>query len=245
MYVLKSVIKWGWVPILITALALVGYFYLWPIVALGVGLGIILVIGLAVTAVGAQEKELERASLRLKQLAGYFNRRFAGNSSLSIFNIINGLFAIDNPRLWDWARACDMSQRIFNTWCSGFIVRLESDMRTRRFDIYLRTYLNELWLMNGHYHEFIEQFHEVADKFEIPGETIDQYNRFATEYNAFVQQFQENITELRKVAKTEIEAPSVKLAKELSMKKPLPATEKREEKPAPPAQPKDHKGYIM
>ncbi len=139
-----------------------------------------------------------------------------GSSSLSIFAIIDSLFNIDDSKLWDWARACDMSQRIFNTWCDSFISRVESDTRTGSFSVYLRTYLDELWLVISHYYEFVEQFYEVARKVELPQETIDQYNRFVVEYNAFVQRFRDNITELRKVAKAEIEAPSVKLANELS-----------------------------
>ncbi len=216
MYILKTIVTWGWCPILITALAVVGYIYEWPIGAVAPALGIILVVGLVVAASGAKGRELERLSLRLKELAGYFNRRFMGNSSLSIFAIINSLFNIDDPKLWDWARACDMSQRIFNTWCDSFISRVESDIRTRRFDIYLRTYLTELWLTNNHYYEFVEQFYEVASKVEIPRETIDQYNRFVMEYNAFIQHFRDNISELRKIAKTEVEPPSVNFAKELS-----------------------------
>ena len=209
------VFKVGWSPILITALAVAGYIREWPIEALGPVLFIILVIGLVMAATGAREKKLEQSSVRLKELAGYFNRRFAGDSSLSIFAIIDSLFNVDNPKLWDWARACDMSQRIFNTWCDSFISRVESDIRMRRFTIYLRTYLNELWLINSHYYEFVEQFHEVAEKVEIPQEAVDQYNRFVMEYNAFVQHFRDNIVELKKVAKTEIEPPSVKLAQEI------------------------------
>ena len=94
--------------------------------------------------------------------------------------------------------------------------RMESDIRTRRFDVYLHTYLNELWLVNSHYFEFVEQFYEIAEKVEIPAVTIDQYNRFVVEYNTFVQNFRDSIAELKKTAKTEIEPPSVKLAKELS-----------------------------
>ena len=112
----------------------------------------------------------------------------------------------------------------------------------RRFTVYLRTYLNELWLINSHYYEFVEQFYELAEKVEIPQETTDQYNRFVMEYNAFVQHFQDSIVELKKVARTEIEPPSVKLARELSGIKPAPATQKEEEKPS---QPTEHKGYIM
>jgi hypothetical protein len=242
MYVLKNVLKWGWYPSLITVLALVGYIYEWPIGVLATVLIIILIVGVAVAATGAKEKELELASQRLRQLAGYFNRRFTGNSSLSIFAIIDSLFNIDNPKLWDWARACDMSQRIFNTWCNSFIGRVESDIRTRRFDVYLRTYLNELWLVTNHYYEFVEQFYEVAEKVEIPQETIDQYNRFVTEYNAFAQDFRDNISELKKVARTEIEPPSVKLARELSGMKSLQATQKEEEQPPQTTQ---HKGYIL
>jgi hypothetical protein len=217
MYVLRAVIRWGWCPILITALAVVGFILEWEIWVVAPVLGIILVIGLVMAVIGAREKELERSSLKLKGLAGYFNRRFAGDSSLSIFAIINSLFKVDNPKLWDWARAADMSQRIFNTWCNSFIGRVESDIRTRRFDVYLRTYLNELWLINSYYYEFIEQFYEIAEKIEIPPETIDQYNRFVMEYNAFAQDFRDNISELRKVAGTLIEPPSVKFAKELSV----------------------------
>ncbi len=219
MYILKTIINWGWCPILITAVAVVSCIYEWPIEAVAPVLIIILVIGLVVAVTRAREKQLELSSQRLRQLAGYFNRRFMGSSSLSIFAIIDGLFNIDNPKLWDWARACDISQRIFNTWCSSFISRVESDVRARRFNANLRTYLNELWVVNNHYFEFIEQFYEVAEKVEIPRETIDQYNRFVMEYNAFAQDFRDNISELRKAIKTEIEPPSVKFAKELPVVK--------------------------
>jgi len=217
MYILRTIINWGWCPILITALAVVSCIYEWPITVVAPAVIIILVIGLVVAVIRAREKQLELSSLRLRQLAGYFNRRFMGNSSLSIFAIIDSLVNIEDPKLWVWVRACDISQRIFNTWCSSFIGRVESDIRTRSFSVYLRTYLNELWLVNSHYFEFIEQFYEMAAKVEIPRETIDQYNRFVMEYNAFAQDFRDNISELRKVAKTEIEPPSVKFAKELSV----------------------------
>ncbi len=216
MYILKTIIKWGWCPILITAVAVVSCIYGWPIQVVAPVLGVLLVIGLVVAVTGAREKQLELSALTLGQLAGHFNRRFMGSSSLSIFAIIESLFKVDEPKLWDWARACDMAQRIFNTWCSSFISRVESDIRTRKFNVYLRTYLNELWLLNSHYFEFIEQFYEMAAQIEMPRETIDQYNRFVMEYNAFAQDFRDNISELKKVARTEIEPPSVKLAKELS-----------------------------
>ena len=217
MYVLRTIVSWGWSPILITALAVVGYIYKWPDVAVVPALIVILVIGLVVAVTRARERRLELSTLSFKQLAGYFNRRFMGNSPLSIFAIIESLLNIDDPKLWDWVRVCDVSQRIFNTWCNSFISRVESDVRTGRFALYLRTYLNELWLLTSHYYEFIEQFYEVAEKVEIPAETRVQYNRFAVEYNAFVQDFRENISELKKVARTEIEPPSVRLAKELAV----------------------------
>jgi hypothetical protein len=191
----------------ITALALVGYILEWDLLVLAPILVIILAIGLVIAVVKTKEKQLELYSQRLRQLARYFNRRFAGNSSISIFTIIDTLFSIDNPELWDWARACDMVQRIFNNWCDSFIDRSESDIGTRKFNVYLRIYLDELWLMNTHYYEFIEQFYEVAQKVEIPKTTIEQYNRLVTEYNAFTQDFRDNISGLKKVARTEIEPP--------------------------------------
>ena len=215
MYTLKTLVSRGWYPTLITALALVGYFFGWPIEAIAPALIVILGIGLLVTAIKARERQLEASSIKLRQLAEYFNRRFMGDSSLSIFVTIDTLFTTDNPKLWDWARACDMSQRIFNSWCNSFISRMESDIGIRRFADYLYTYLNELWLITSRYFDFVEQFYEVAEKLEIPPETIDQYNKFVMEYNAFAQNFRDNITELRNIARTEIEPPSVKLAQEL------------------------------
>ena len=248
MYILKGlrvIVDWGWCPILITALAVASIYEWpieWPIAVVVPLLGIILVIGLVVAIVGARERQFEVSSLRLRQLAGYFNRRFAGNSSLSIFVIIDSLFNINNPKLWEWARACDMSQRVFNNWCNSFIDRLESDTRTGRFSIYLRTYLSELWLINTNYHEFVEQFCDIAQNVEIPRETIDQYKRFVMEYNNFAQNLQNSIIELKKVAKTEIEAPSVKLARELSeMKLPQASQDEREK----PSQTPRDRGYYM
>jgi len=215
MYTIKTIVNRGWYPALITALAVVGYILGWPIEAVAPALIIILGIGLVVTVIKAREKQLELSAVKLKQLAEYFNRRFMGDSSLSIFVIIDGLFNIDNPKLWDWARACDMSQRIFNSWCNNFIGRVESDIGFRKFAEYLNTYLNELWSITSHYYDFVEQFCEVAEKVEIPTEITDQYSKFVMEYNAFVQSFRDNITELRNIARTEIEPPSVKLAREL------------------------------
>ena len=212
---LKTIVKWGWYPAIITALAVAGLIYAWPIEAMIPTLIIILAIGLVVTIISIREKQMELSSLRIRQLTDYFNRRFTGNSSLSIFVIINTLFNIDNPKLWDWARACDMSQRIFNSWCSSFVGRSESDISARKRAIYLGNHLNELWSITNHYYDFVEQFYDIAQSVEIPRETLDQYNRFVTEYNAFVQDFQTAISELRRVAKTGIEPGSVRLAKEL------------------------------
>ncbi len=215
MYLLKIIVNRGWYPALITALAVAGYFREWLREFIVPALIILLAIGLVVTVIRAREKQLELSAVRLRQLAEHFNRRFMGDSSLSIFVIIDSLFNIDNPKLWDWARECDMSRRIFNSWCNSFISRVESDIGIRRFADYLYTYLNELWLITSRYHDFIEQFYEVAEKIEIPQETIGQYNRFVMEYNAFAQNFRDNITELRNIARTGIEPPSVKLAREL------------------------------
>jgi len=216
MDMLRTVIRWGWSPILITALAIIGIIYEWEVWALIPALVVILIIGLVVAVVDARERQLELMSVKLRQLAGYFNRRFTGSSSLSIFVIIDSLFTVDNPKLWEWARACDMSQRLYNSWFDSFIGRVEGDIRTRRFDIYLRIYLNEFWLLNNHYHEFVEQFYEVAQSVELSRETVDQYNRFVMEYNSFVQNFRDTIAELKKAAKTEIEPPSVQTVRELA-----------------------------
>jgi hypothetical protein len=216
MYTLKTIAGRGWYPALITALAVAGYNYGWPIEVVAPSLIIILFIGLIVAVIKAREKQLERSAVRLRQLAEYFNHRFMGDSSLSIFVIINSLFNVDNPKLWEWARACDASQRIFNSWCSSFINRVESDLGLRRYADYLYSYLTELWLITSRYHDFVDQFYEVAEKVELPAETIDQYHKFVMEYNAFAQDFRENITELRTITRTGIEPPSVKLAQELS-----------------------------
>ncbi|MFC1871117.1 hypothetical protein ACFLYF_01755 [Chloroflexota bacterium] len=236
------ILRLGWSPVLITALAVAGYMYEWPLEIIAPALIVVLVIGLTVVATGGRERELERVSFRLKDLAGYFGRRFAGNSSLSIFAIIDGLFGVDDAKVWDWARACEASRRVFDSWCNSFMGRVGSDVKTRRYTIYLHTYLHELWLLNSHYYEFVEQFYEVAGKIEVPKDIIDQYNKFVVEYNAFVQNFQTQIGELKRVAGTEIEPPSVKLAKELSAAKPAPVEQKPAERISRPT---ENKGYIM
>ena len=220
---LKTVLSWAWAPVLITGFAIAGFVYEWPLTMVAPVLATLLVIGLVVVAVRAREGQQERLSLRLRQLAEYFNRRFAGNSSLSIFAVIEGLFAVENPQLWEWARACDMSKRIFDTWCNSFINRIEADSRTGRFNIYLRTYLNELWLLNNHYYEFVEQFCEIAEKMEVPEEVIDHYYRFGNEYNGFVKTFREGIMVLKKASRTPIEPPTVREARALTLVKPTVA----------------------
>ncbi len=212
---IKTIINRGWYPALITAIAVIGVILEWPVEAVVPAVIVILAIGLIVAIINARKNELELQSMKLTQLAGYFNRRFMGNSSLSIFSVIDSLFSMDNAKVWDWARACGMSQRIFDTWSNNFTTRVESDLRSRRYTVFLHTHINELWSINSHYHEFTEQFYEIAEKFEIPQEIVYQYNRFVVEYNAFVQNFRDTITELRNVARTQIEAPSVKFAREL------------------------------
>ncbi len=215
MYTLKEIVNRGWYPALITVLAVLGVLYRWPVEWVTPALIFILALGLVVTAIRARERQVERAVFKLRQLAEYFSRRFMGDSSLSIFAIIDSVFNIDNPKLWDWARACDMSQRIFNSWCGSFINRMEGDFGVTKLADYLSTYLNELWQITSHYYEFVEQFSEIAAKVEVPPEALEQYHKFVMEYNAFVQDFREHITELKSVARTGIEPPSVKLAEDV------------------------------
>ena len=235
-------VRFVWIPVVMAALAVVGYLYLWPLEMLATILFILVLIGILMAVSYDKERKLEHSLLKLKELGAYFTHRFAGNSSLSIFAVIDGLFNVDNPRLREWVRGCSMSHLIFNAWCDGFIGRMESDSRAGRLSIYMRTYLRELWSLVIHYQEFIEQFYEVTEKAEVSQETIDQYNRFVMEYNSFVQRFREYIGELRGVDKTEVEPPSVKLAKELPMKR-LPQPEPREEEKLTKRD--EHKGYIM
>ncbi len=214
---LKTIINWGWCPGLITALAVIGIIFGWPIEAVVPVLILILGIGIVTVVIDAKRKQLELSVLRLNQLADYFNRRFMSNTALSIFAITDSLFGINNSKLWDWARACDVSQRILNSWNNNFTNRLESEITAKKSLTHLRTCLNELWAINNHYYEFIDQFHELMVNVETPREITDQYNKLVMEYNAFVQDFRNNIGELRKVVKTAIDPPSVKLAKELAL----------------------------
>jgi hypothetical protein len=224
--VLKTIVIWGWSPVLITALALAGLYYKWNIWFLGTFLGVLLLAGLIMGIVKESDKEQETIVMRLRQQAGYFSRRFTGTSSLSIFAIIDTLFNLDDPQLWDWARSCDMCARLIDTWFDSFIHRIEGDTGTGKFGIYLRVYLNELWTLNNHYYEFIEQFHEIAEHIDLPPSTRDQYNRFAAEYNTFVNNFKDTISELKGVTATDIEPSSVKMAEVLPGSKPVQPTQK-------------------
>jgi hypothetical protein len=212
---LKTIVSRGWYPTLITALAVVSLVYELSTNIVVPVLVVLLCIGLIAIIVNTRNSKLEAQSVKLTQLAAHFNRRFMGNSSLSIFPLIDGVFSIENPQVWEWARACDTSKRIFDTWADNFTNRVETDLRSRRYTAFLRTHLNELWAINNHYYEFIEQFYEIAEKFTLPADLISQYNKFAEEYNVFVQSFRDTLTELKNIARIQIEAPSIKLAREL------------------------------
>jgi ABC-type long-subunit fatty acid transport system fused permease/ATPase subunit len=216
---LKTIVNRGWYPALITALAVVSLIYGLSINIIVPVLVALLFIGLIAIIVDARNSKLEAESVKLTQLASHFNRRFMGNSSLSIFPIIDGVFSIENPQVWEWARACGTSKRIFDTWSDNFTNRAENDLRSRRYKVFLNNHLNELWAINNHYYEFIEQFSEIAEKFTLPSDLIAQYNKFAGEYNLFVQTFRDTLTELKNIARIQIEAPSIKLARELPGKK--------------------------
>ena len=142
--VLKTIVISGWSPVVVTAVALVGLYYNWPLGLLGTFLGIILVAGIVVAILRESDKQLETIAMRLRQQSGYFSRRFTGTSSLSVFAIIDTLFDLDDPQLWDWARSCDMCARLMDTWFDSFIRRIESDTSSGRFSVYIRVYLLSL-----------------------------------------------------------------------------------------------------
>ena len=213
----KSILSRGWYPALITAIAVLSLIY-YDDLSINIMIPVLVVvlcIGLVVTVINARQSQLEKQCVRLTQLATYFNRRFLGNSSQTIFTVIDNLFSIENPQVWEWARGCEMTHRIFDSWSDHFSARVETDLRNRRYDNFLHTHINELWALNNHYYDFTEQFCEIVDRFEVPKDVIEQYNRFITEYNAFVENFRNAIMELKSIARTQIEAPSVKLAREL------------------------------
>jgi hypothetical protein len=138
-----------------------------------------------------------------------------GNSQLSIFEIINGLFGVENEQVWQWARGCEMARRVFDSWAENFAARVESDLRGRRHLVFLQNHINALWALNNHYYEFTEQFTEIVNRFDVPKDVLDQFNKFTEEYNVFVQNFRESINELKHISRTQLEAPSVKLVKEI------------------------------
>ncbi len=216
MHAIKAVFTKGWAAMLIAALAIAGFLLEWPMEAFIAGIASVLIITLALSAVAAREKMLDDSAESLKELSEYFYHRFMGESSLSIFAIINSLFKTDNTKLWEWARSCDNAQRVFNNWCDSLNTRLETDHRTRRFSTYLRISTKELWLMVNMYQEYIQQFAEVANHMELPVAYSTQYRHFCVEYNTFVGQFRDLLAGLRKVARIEIEPPSVKMAPELN-----------------------------
>ena len=71
MKVLKAIIYNGWALIILMAVAIVGYVYEWPIELLASVLSVVLIAGLVSAIVGSREKELEKSSHKLRQLAGY------------------------------------------------------------------------------------------------------------------------------------------------------------------------------
>lgn len=215
MNAIKAVFTRGWAAILIAALAITVYLLEWPMEAFISSIASVLIIFIGFSAVAAREKMLDESAESLKELSGYFYHRFMGESSLSIFAIINSVFKTENTSLWEWARSCDNAERVFNTWCDSFNTRLETDHRTRRYSAYLRVSTRELWLMVNMYQEYIEQFVEVANHVELPVETIEQFQRFKVEYNTFVGQFRDLLAGLRRVARIEIEPPSIKMAPDI------------------------------
>ena len=52
--ILRTIVNWGWCPILITVLAVLGVVYQWPVELVAPVLGVILVIGLVVAVVSAR-----------------------------------------------------------------------------------------------------------------------------------------------------------------------------------------------
>ena len=155
----RNIIGRGWFPLLLTAVAVVSIIY-------GVSINIVvpvlaglLCVGLAILIVNTRKDQLELQSVKLTQIAEYFNRRFMGNASFTIFSVIEGLFAVENPAIWEWARACDTSQRVFNTWCDSFMNRVGNDVRasmpkpartaTLRANGHTQRKGAWLWLMKG------------------------------------------------------------------------------------------------
>ncbi|MCL2474935.1 MAG: hypothetical protein FWF37_02230 [Chloroflexi bacterium] len=206
----KNLFVWLWSPILMLLIGVVGNLAEWENwLTLGL-MSAVMLIGIAVAIITAQERANEKISDRIRQVSGYFTRRFGGESSYSVFAIIRELFRTKDPELWEYAHACEQTERVYNTWCENYISRIETDSATGRFAIYIRRYLQELWMLNSLYHEYIEQLRDIAEKVELPTEMIEQYNRFSAEYNSFTNSFRELINLAVKSGKTELDANSVK-----------------------------------
>ena len=213
----SHVLKRGWYPAVITIVAILSLIF-YDVIPYAVSIPVLVVmlsIGGIIVYINGRKNQLEMQSMRLSQLATHFNRRFMGNSQLSIFEVINGLFGLENEQVWEWARGCEMTRRVFDSWAENFAARVENDLRSRRHIVFLQTHINELWALNNHYHEFTEQFVEIVNRFDVPKDVLDQFNKFTEEYNVFVQNFREAINELKTIAHTQLEAPSVKTVKEL------------------------------
>jgi len=212
------IIKRGWFAALLTAVAVLGLIF-YDNVSYTITVPVLIVllcIGGVMMAINARQAQVERQSLRLSQLAGHFSRRFMGNSTVSVFALIDTLFGLENEQVWEWARGAEMTRRVFDSWAEHFAERVEADLRGRRFTSFLQTHINELWAINNYYYEFIEQFSEIAQRYEVPRETVERYHKFAEEYNLFVENFRDAINELKTIARTQLEAPSVKTARELA-----------------------------
>jgi len=212
------IIKRGWFAALIAVVAVLGLIF-YDTISYTVTVPVLIVmlcIGIVTAVINARQAQVERQSVRLSQLAAHFSRRFMGNSALSIFAIIDTLFGMENQQVWEWARGAEMTRRVFDSWTEHFAERVEADLRSRRYTSFLQTHINELWAINNYYYEFIEQFSEIAQRFEAPRETVERYGKFAEEYNLFVQNFRDAINELKTIARTQLEAPSVKTARELA-----------------------------
>ena len=66
MYLLRTILNWGWCPISITVLAVIFCAYELSVWVLAPILVIVLAIGLATAVIGVKESELERASQKLR-----------------------------------------------------------------------------------------------------------------------------------------------------------------------------------
>jgi len=215
---LTNIVRKGWFPALLTAVAVLGLIF-YDSISYTITVPVLIVLlclGGVMAIINARQERVERHSARLSQLASHFSRRFMGNSTISIFAIIDTLFQMENQQVWEWARGAEMTRRVFDSWTEHFAERVEADLRNRRFSSFLQTHINELWAINNHYYEFVEQFSEIVERFEIPRETVEQYRKFSEEYNLFVGNFRDAINELKTIARTQLEAPSVKAARELA-----------------------------